>query len=110
MNAPFSIRLRLAAGLRVPTKYREWALRQIQSEGWPVRQAITRLVLLYPAALLGVGTTLLFFRGSGRSIGLLMGLVVFPLMAVVVGIVMGAGWPEWVRHRAIAYQLKEKGP
>lgn len=105
-RVPVSVRLRLASGFRVPVAYRHWAVREIGSEGWPVRFGLTRTVAMLPAGILSWVTVDLL--SGARSTPLLLPLSVFALTFAVLSVVIGAAWPGFVRQVMLRYQLRER--
>lgn len=108
-DVPLSARLRLAAGFRVPSTYQDWAIEQIQSDGWPMRQALTRFLFVgWPSAGIGFAIVNLLVPGPAITMNWIGLLVIFPVTGILVGVIIGGGWPEFFRRRAIKYQQRER--
>ncbi|MGH9194262.1 MAG: hypothetical protein ACRD1T_00800 [Acidimicrobiia bacterium] len=104
-GVPLGVRLLLAAGLRVPRRYLAWAIRQISSDGWPIRSGIAQgLFLLWPAAAVGFAIASLVNSGPSSEQNWTGILITFPLLSAMIGAWVGARWPDQLRERAIRIQ------
>jgi len=102
---PLSVRLLFAAGFRVPREHEEWALRKIRSPGWPIRQMVARLWIICPAIFVGLTIGNLFISGPADLSAIFRKILVFTPIWVLFASVLGGGWPELVRRRAISRQI-----
>jgi hypothetical protein len=107
-EVPLLVRLRLLAGIRVPRRYVEWAVSQIKTERWPLRYAFGRLIILWPAALSGIEIVSTAERGPLRMNSAIAIGIVFPVGALLAGLLVGTFWPQWVRDRNISFQTKRR--
>ena len=108
-SVPFSVRLRLAVGARRPPDYRNWALSRIESEGWRLMHGMTRITGFWLGALSGL-TLMSLLRPGIVGLASWIGFgVAFPIAFGLIGAVIGALWPDYVRRRNIDHQLN-RGP